>query len=187
VTIGAALLTQSAWQSIQSASWQKRIKDSKLLSASRRAELAPLIAAAMPVAISHVSVAYIDKYNINRAIQKGIYRAAQQLISATDLQLGEIRVLIDGNYRFQYPAMGLTKPMPRLDAEIKADLNHFPVSAASIVAKVSRDRLIAAADGRFPEYGLAKHAGYGTQMHRDAIIRYGLTRFHRKSFKLRNG
>jgi ribonuclease HII len=76
----------------------------------------------------------------------------------------------------------MVKAMPHLAAEIKADQKYFPVSAASILAKVARDRMITNAALRFPEYGLADHAGYGTAVHRAAILRHGRTRFHRKSF-----
>ncbi|GAB4444801.1 MAG: hypothetical protein OHK0011_26740 [Turneriella sp.] len=109
----------------------------------------------------------------------------QSLLRRTGLPAHEIRIVADGNYRFEYPALGMTKPMPRFDAYAKADQKYFPVSAASIVAKVRRDLLIERAALRFPGYGLERHAGYGTVAHREAIARLGETAFHRKSFRVR--
>lgn len=183
VTVGAALLGREAWQALPGESWFPSVKDSKLVKKADREKLAPLLEAALPCAVSHVSVRYIDRHNINAAIRYGIYRAVQSLLRQTGIAAHEIRILADGNYRFEYPAVGMTKPMPRLDAYVKADQKYFPVSAASIVAKVRRDMLIERAASRFPGYGLERHAGYGTVAHREAIARLGETIFHRKSFR----
>jgi ribonuclease HII len=184
VTVGAVLVTQASLAALEHEPWAAQVTDSKLLSAKRRNELAPQIAANLPHAIAHVSVRYIDRHNINRAIQYAIYRAVQSILNAAALGADAVRILADGNYRFKYPGLGMARPMPRLDTETKADLKYFPVSAASVIAKVRRDALIAGAARRFPQYDLAGNAGYGTQKHRDAIAEHGLTAFHRKSFKL---
>jgi ribonuclease HII len=128
-------------------------------------------------------VRYIDRHNVNAAIRYGIYRAVQSLLLRTKLTAREVRIVADGNYRFEYPALGMSRPMPRFDAYVKADQKYFPVSAASIVAKVRRDALIGRAAERFPGYGLERHAGYGTAAHRKAIAQLGDTVFHRKSFR----
>jgi ribonuclease HII len=185
VTVGAVLVTQANLAALEHEAWAAQVTDSKLLSPKRRNELAPQIAANLPHATAHVAVRYIDRHNINRAIQYGIYRAVQSVLHTAGLDAGAARIIADGNYRFKYPALGMAQPMPRLDPEIKADLKYFPVSAASVIAKVKRDTLIAGAAGRFPQYDLAGNAGYGTQKHRDAIAEHGLTAFHRKSFKLK--
>lgn len=187
VSVGAVLLTEADWQVLPTEPWFGNVTDSKLLRRAKRDELAPLIEARLPCAVSHVSVRYIDTHNINRAIQYGLYRTVQALLKKTGMPVGSLRVIADGNYRFRYPALGMAQPMPRIDAEIKADLKFFPVSAASIVAKVRRDNLIAAAHRRFPEYGLDSGAGYGTAAHRAAITAHGQTRFHRRSFQLKSG
>jgi len=184
VTVGAVLVTQGDLSALEQEAWAAQITDSKLLSPKRRDELAPRIAASLPHATAHVAVRYIDTHNINRAIQYGIYRAVQALLKSVRVAPDAVRIIADGNYRFVYPAVGMTKPMPRVDSEIKADLKYFPVSAASVIAKVKRDALIARAAARFTQYDLAGNAGYGTQKHRDAIAEHGLTAFHRKSFKL---
>jgi ribonuclease HII len=187
VTVGAVLISERDWERLGHETWYSTVTDSKKLSAKKRETLAPLLRARVPHAVSHVSVKYIDTYNINRAVQFGIYRAVQRLLAAVSIAAAECRVIVDGNYRFLYPGLRMQKLMPRVDAEIKADLKYFPVSAASIIAKVERDAMISRAAQRFPGYGLEAHAGYGTQQHREAIRRLGQSRFHRKSFKLRNG
>lgn len=183
VTVGAVLLSREAWAVLPGESWFGSVKDSKLVKKGEREKLAPLLEAALPCALAHVSVRYIDRYNINAAIRYGIYRAVQTLLRRTTFAAHEIRIIADGNYRFEYPALGMAKPMPRLDAYIKADQKYFPVSAASIVAKVRRDTLVERAAERFPGYGLERHAGYGTAAHRTAIMQLGETAFHRKSFR----
>lgn len=182
VTVGAVLLTRDAWQALPAESWFRSVRDSKLVKKSEREKLAPLIEAALPCAVAHVAVRYIDRHNINTAIRYGIYRAVQSLLRRTGFAAHEIRIVADGNYRFAYPAPGMARTMPRFDAYVKADLKYFPVSAASIVAKVRRDRLVGRAALRFPGYGFDRHAGYGTAMHRAAIAQLGTTLFHRKSF-----
>nr|WP_281054977.1 ribonuclease HII [Turneriella parva] len=185
VTVGAVMVTQASLAALETEAWAGQVTDSKLLSAKRREELAPKIAANLPHATAHIAVRYIDRHNINRAIQYGIYRAVQSLLRAASMHPEAVRIIADGNYRFKYPVLGMAKPMPRLDTETKADLRYFPVSAASVIAKVRRDALIARAADRFSRYDLAGNAGYGTQKHRDAIAEHGLTAFHRKSFKLK--
>lgn len=183
MTIGAVLLSRPVWQALPAEHWFGAVKDSKLVKKPERRRLAPLIEAALPCAVAHVSVRYIDRHNINAAIRYGIYRAVQSLLARTSFAAHEIRIVADGNYRFEYPALGMAKPMPRLDAYVKADQKYFPVSAASIVAKVRRDALVARAAQRFPGYGLERHAGYGTRAHLTAIAELGETIFHRQSFR----
>ncbi len=186
MTVGAVLVSETDWQQLGNEPWFSSVTDSKMLSGKKREALAPELRARLPHAVAHVAVRYIDTYNINRAVQFGIYRAVQRLLVTTGVAPAECRIIVDGNYRFVYPGLRMQKVMPRVDAEVKADLKYFPVSAASIIAKVERDAMIARAALRFPGYGLEAHAGYGTQQHRDAIARLGLSPYHRKSFKLRN-
>lgn len=184
VTVGATLVTEEAWLTLQQQDWFAGVTDSKMLSEKKRNALSPLLRASLPHAVSHVAVRYIDTYNINRAVQNGIYRSVQRVLAHAKIDPADCRVIVDGNYRFEFPQLRMQKPMPRLDAEIKADLKFFPVSAASIIAKVERDAMITRAAARFPDYGLHQHAGYGTAAHRAAIARLGQSRYHRKSFKI---
>lgn len=182
VTVGAVLLTRENWEKVQAEPWFGAVTDSKKLSEKKRDELSPLLRQYLPYAVSHVAVRYIDAYNINRAVQFGIYRSVQRLLRSTGTSPADCRVIVDGNYRFEYPQLRMQSVMPRLDAEIKADLKFFPVSAASVIAKVTRDAMVSRAASRFPGYGLEQHAGYGTEAHRQAIARLGRTGFHRRSF-----
>lgn len=184
VTVGAVLLTPEKWSALSQEDWFSQVNDSKLVSEKKRNLLAPLIAAALPGVISHTAVRYIDAHNINRAVERGIYKAVQRLLRETGMHPGEVRVLFDGKSIPAYPQLGLTQPMPHLASEIKADQKYFPVSAASILAKVARDRMITNAATRFPEYGLDKHAGYGTLAHRESVAKFGRTPFHRKTFNI---
>lgn len=182
VTVGAVLLTPEKWAVLPQEDWFAQVNDSKLVSEKKRIILAPLIAAAMPGVVSHSAVRYIDAHNINRAVERAIYKSVQRLLHQTGMPASTVRVLFDGKAIPAYPQVGMARLMPDLSAEIKADQKYFPVSAASILAKVARDQMIARADSRFPGYGLAQHAGYGTELHRAAIVKLGLSRLHRKSF-----
>lgn len=183
VTVGGVLITRDAWDALPQESWFSKVNDSKLLSEKKRNELAPMLAA-LPHAISHTAVRYIDTYNINRAVERAIYKSVQSLLKLTGMHPGEVRVLFDGKNLPRFPQLRMAKPMPHLACEIKADQKYFPVSAASILAKVARDRMISNAARRFPDYGLAEHAGYGTAAHREAVRKFGRTAFHRKTFNI---
>jgi len=178
-------LARDRWIALGSEKWPTQIRDSKLLNQKQRSDLAPAIRAALPTAISHTAVRYIDTYNISRAIERGIYKVVQHLLSSAGVSPTSCYVLFDGKFKPVYPQLRLTRAMPELRCEIKADQKYFPVAAASIIAKVARDDMISRAAERFPGYGLEQHAGYGTQLHRSAIRELGQTKFHRKSFKIK--
>lgn len=150
------------------------LDDSKKLSAKRReAAFAALNDAAgdgiAVFAVGAASVAEIDRLNILRATYLAMSRAVAGLARAPDY------ALIDGN--------GLPPGLPcPARAVPKGDGLSLSIAAASIVAKVSRDRLMVALDAEFPGYGFASHVGYGTEAHRAALSRLGVTPHHRKSF-----
>jgi len=165
--------------------WQKEVKDSKKLKAPVRSRLALLIEKKYPSHVSHVSVGYINQYNINRAIQYGVYRTARNLISG----LSRINkdyfvpfILLDGNYRFQYPALRMKEEMPSIYSIVKGDDKVFHISCASIIAKEKRDAMIQKSSLKYVGYGFEKNAGYGTLEHRTAISSMGPTRLHRKEY-----
>ena len=89
-------------------------------------------------------------------------------------QISADRYLFDGNSRFGVDG---------LETMVKADAQIPTVMAASIIAKVSRDRLMVELDGKYPQYGFAGHKGYGTAAHIEAIRTHGLSEIHRESFK----
>ena len=158
------------------------VRDSKLVPPAKRELLYRALRPALRHRVFHCSVNFIDSCNINEAIKLGIYRVTQPLLKSLDADVDETLLLVDGNYRFEYPALMMQKPMPALQTLVKGDQKSFMIAAASIMAKVERDRLIHSADVRFPEYGLATNMGYGTPAHIRAIKSVGATRFHRKVF-----
>jgi ribonuclease HII len=124
--------------------------------------------AATAWAVAAVEAEDIDATDILRATLRAMTEAVRQLAPPPDL------VLVDGNVR---PHLG----MPAR-AIIQGDLRVPSISAASVVAKVTRDRIMEGWAVRFPAYGFARHKGYGTVAHRDAILRYGLSPIHRRTF-----
>lgn len=123
------------------------------------------------------SAAYIDKNGIVSAIRHAIVQGVKRLILKPEWST--ITLHIDGNTDF-----GLRKKFPWLTVctYIKWDDCIPAMSAASIIAKVSRDREMIKLDTKYPPYGFAKHKWYGTQQHRDAIAYHGLSREHRETF-----
>jgi ribonuclease HII len=147
-----------------------RVTDSKLLSAKEREGLFPLICSrAMAYSIGFVSAEIIDASGIMAATRQAMVEAVAQLMPAAEA------LLIDG--RMRLPALSL----PQQDI-IRGDQRSLSVAAASILAKVSRDRYMLDLDARYPGYGFARHKGYGTVEHRQALDRLGACPEHRLSF-----
>lgn len=145
------------------------LQDSKKLSEKARLQLYDSIyAQAHAVAIGHASVAEIDALNILQASLLAMQRAVSQLTLKPD------RVLVDGNQMPNIPYPG--------EAIIKGDSKIPEISAASIIAKVTRDSLLMTLDVQFPQYGFAKHKGYPTKQHIQALAAHGVTLHHRRSF-----
>ncbi len=151
------------------------VQDSKVLTAPAREEAAAHIReVALGVGIGAASVREIDRYNILRATARAMDRALRQL--RWRLATEPDHVVVDG-----LPVRGLSW---KHEAVVGGDGAIHCVACASIVAKVCRDRLMTRLDGRYPEYGWARNSGYGTQEHREAIDRNGLTPHHRATFGL---
>ncbi len=146
------------------------LNDSKKLSAKRRASLWDAIHAAAEVSIAHASVAEIDEHNILRASHIAMERAVAGLSRRPD------HLLIDGNL---IPA-GLNGSA---EAVVKGDALSVSISAASIVAKICRDRIMEDLAQQFPGYGWETNAGYPSKSHKDALRNLGVTPHHRRSFK----
>lgn len=145
------------------------LNDSKKLSPLRREALYDEIRSkALCCSVAQASVEEIDRLNILQATLLAMRRAVE------GLRLLPAKVLVDGN---RLPVLGvLAEAIVRGDATVPA------ISAASIVAKVTRDRWCADLDQRFPQYGFATHKGYGTAEHLDALRRHGACPEHRRSF-----
>ena len=145
------------------------VKDSKELSESKREELFDVVIKnSITYSIIEVSVEEIDAIGIHKCNIEGMRRAVNALEITPDY------VLTDG-----YPIPGLTTPNL---AVWKGDQVAISISAASILAKVYRDRIMIKLDKEFPNYGLANHKGYITASHTAAIKEFGVLAIHRKSF-----
>ena len=145
------------------------LNDSKALSRKKRETLEPLIFASAEVSIAHASVEEIDEINILRASHLAMERAVARL--------GRVdHALIDGN---MIPR-GLTIPATSI---IKGDARSLSIAAASIVAKICRDRIMEELSHQYPGYGWETNAGYGSKSHIFALQNLGVTPHHRRSFK----
>ena len=150
--------------------WDHELTDSKKLSEKQRIYWCEKILAEHQVGIGFASVEEIEKFNILQASFLAMHRAIKNL----KLELGV--VLVDGHMK-----------IPNLKkfeqhAVVKGDLRLAPISAASIVAKVTRDTLMKELSQEYPEYGFEVHKGYATEIHRKAIQKNGPTKLHRKTF-----
>ena len=146
------------------------LNDSKKLSEKKREALYPVICKkALSYCVAFASVEEIEQINILQATFLAMKRAVDGLTCEPHL------VLVDGNKvppQFTLPSQPL----------IKGDALSASVAAASVLAKVSRDRLMYELDQQYPQYGFAAHKGYGTKAHCDAILKHGVLPCHRRSF-----
>ena len=152
------------------------VNDSKKLSEKKREQLFDVITeTALAYCVAWASVEEIEEINILNAAMLAMKRAVEGLSIKADF------ALIDGN------------KTPDLDIPaypiVKGDARSISIAAASILAKVSRDRLMYEYDTKYPQYNFAKHKGYGTTLHREMILKYGPCEIHRPSFlkKIKNG
>ena len=146
------------------------LNDSKKLSEKKREQLFDVIKnSAISYCVAYASVEEIEELNILGATFLAMERAVNGLSISADF------ALIDGN---QTPK-GLQIPSQTI---VKGDAKSCSISAASILAKVSRDRLMLEYDNEYPQYNFKKHKGYGTKEHTDAIKQYGPCKIHRMSF-----
>ena len=145
------------------------LADSKTLSARQRERLSEAIhARALCFSVAHASVEEIDQLNILQATLLAMRRAVM------GLRLKPNKVLVDGN---RLPTLEIMA-----EAVVQGDRKVPAISAASILAKVARDRWCLEIDAEYPAYGFAAHKGYGTAQHLEALKRHGATPWHRRSF-----
>ena len=145
------------------------VNDSKKLSEKKRESLFDVIREqALSYSIAYATVEEIEEINILNATMLAMRRAIDGLDIKADY------AMIDGN----------KIPPIDIDAEciVKGDAKSMSIACASILAKVSRDRLLYKYAEEYPMYGFDKHKGYGTKVHREAILKYGPCPYHRKSF-----
>jgi ribonuclease HII len=151
----------------------ENLNDSKQLTEKAREELYEIIINNSIYSVVQGSVEDIEKNNILRTSLMSMNTACLNVIK--ELNEGNIIVLVDGNKKipqFQYTQQTI----------VKGDSKSASIAAASIVAKVSRDRFMKELDKEFPQYSWAENKGYMTQAHLDAVDKYGLTKWHRKKF-----
>ena len=145
------------------------LNDSKKLSEKKREELFPLICAqAVSYSIAFADEKEIDTYNILQATYLAMRRAVEGLTVPADY------VLVDGN---RMPPLAVPG-----ETIIKGDAVCQSIAAASILAKVSRDRFMLEMDAKYPQYAFAQHKGYGTKAHYEALRTYGPSPIHRMTF-----
>lgn len=150
--------------------FRQQLRDSKKLLPARRESLyETILEVALAVGTGIVEADEIDRINIGRATQKAMAMAVRLLCKQPDM------LLIDG-------IVPIPLSMPQRTI-VKGDNLCVSIAAASIVAKVTRDRIMMACHEKYPQYNFAKHKGYGTWEHREAIKRHGYCEYHRKSFR----
>ena len=147
------------------------INDSKKLTEKKREKLFEIIIEKCIVGIGISDEKEIDEINILNATFSAMRKAISQVSGKAKFDV----VLVDGNHKIK-------GYMGKQEEVIKGDAKSLSIAAASIVAKVTRDRMMLEVDKEFPEYNFAKHKGYGTKLHREILLEKGPCKYHRKSF-----
>ena len=169
------------------------LTDSKQLSEKKRDNLYPLIQQhAVAHIVADIPPAVIDQVNILQATMLGMRLCTEVLLEIVTKHLNtehktQFEILIDGNRcpdldYVSLATLGMDKSAIDCQAWVKGDARHTSIAAASILAKVSRDKTMYALDAEHPEYGIAKHKGYPTRVHMEAIAAHGVLAGHRRSF-----
>lgn len=154
------------------------INDSKLLKASSREKLAQVIKEkCLSFSIQTSEIDIINNYGIVKATEIAFKKTVEDIVKKMNILSNDFFILVDG---FE------SKELSQFNQKgiIKGDRNSISIAAASIIAKVYRDDLMTELSKIHPEYNLAKHKGYGTREHREAIKKNGLSIIHRTSFNL---
>jgi len=152
-----------------------KVNDSKKLSLKKREELYEILINHPKIewGIARVSERVIDRINILEATKLSMKRAVDKLKAKSKRKIDFL--ILDGNFK-------INSNIPQKSI-IKADNKVFSCAAASILAKVSRDRMMQRYDKKYPEYGFSKHKGYATKLHFKMLRKYGPCKIHRKSFR----
>ena len=148
------------------------INDSKKISKKNRYKLKDIIEKeALEFSFTHIFPKKIDEINILNASILAMQKSIGKLLTKIDL------IIVDGNKFKSY------KNIPH-QTIIKGDEKFLSIAAASIIAKTERDNYMNKIHNEYPQYGWDKNKGYPTKFHKEAILKYGITKYHRKSFKL---
>jgi ribonuclease HII len=168
--VAAAAILPAKWAESGLPSELEGLNDSKQLTAAQREKYFAFLTACPEVqfAIAQVGAEQIDAINILRATHRAMNNALAQLQSAPE------HALVDGR-----PVKTMTVPQTAI---VRGDARSYSIAAASVLAKVTRDRLMLEFDRQWPKYGFAEHKGYGTAQHLEAIAAHGPCPIHRRSF-----
>jgi len=168
VVAGAVTISEDQLEYLQNMG----VRDSKKLTATKREKLEQVIRSVADCGIGVASIAEIENLNILNASLLAMERAIAQLSSPPE------HCFIDGNQRLKFQEI---PPIPQTTV-VRGDSIYLCIAAASIIAKVWRDRLIIELAQEYPQYDLENNKGYATAKHREAIFKLGLTNLHRSSF-----
>ncbi|HIP50421.1 MAG TPA: ribonuclease HII [Candidatus Pacebacteria bacterium] len=180
VTAACVIKNKADFESVPDEGAWKLVRDSKLLSEKQREEAFIFVQKRFFIGIGKCSPKAIDEINILQATFLAMKKAINGLEKEIDIdgRYGEaekMMIMIDGN-----------QLLPNFTREqmcvAKGDQISKSIAAASIIAKVARDKMILVYDKKYPQYGFANHKGYGTKMHMEALQKYGATPIHRRSF-----
>ena len=168
--VAAAAILPSKWAETGLPPELEGLNDSKQLTPAQREKFFTFLTACPEVqfAIAQVGAGQIDAINILRATHRAMNDALAQLQPAPE------HVLVDGR-----PVKTMAVPQTAI---VQGDARSYSIAAASVLAKVTRDRLMLVFDQQWPKYGFAEHKGYGTEQHLAAIIAHGPCPIHRRSF-----
>lgn len=161
--------------------WYARVRDSKTTNEEEREILLrEILKHTVAFGVGEVWQAEIDQLNIHHASMLAMRRSIENLLSNLPPLTSHLKILIDG--RFMIPKLEMGNWKLEQKAVIDGDALILSISAASIIAKVHRDKIMHTLHAKFPQYGFKNHKGYGTPEHKIALKKFGITDVHRKSF-----
>lgn len=178
VFAAAVVWDQKLWADNQHQEWLTMLNDSKQLSDQQRRYLRPLIEQfAAAWAVVEVTAEEIDRINILNASIVGMHRALDKLTIMPQ------HIIVDGNKWKPYIPKGEIMEIPARTI-VKGDGKYLSIAAASVLAKTYRDEYMLRLHEKYPQYHWDTNMGYPTKAHYEAIRKYGITPYHRKTFKL---
>jgi ribonuclease HII len=167
--------------------WYYRVRDSKTTNETeRQVLLQKILKNTLAYGVGEVWQEEIDKINIHNASLLAMRLATEELlqkIAVSGTMTQKILLFVDGRFKIPRPrSRGITRFVVSQKSVVAGDSKILSISAASIIAKVHRDNIMRELDRKFPQYGFARHKGYNTKQHQNAIQKLGVTDLHRRSF-----